>query len=129
MAMRSLPLGLWPENDRRSWTEACRAGVRLVRGGRAGHLRRATQDDLARRYGYFLQFLSGSGDLDPSAPAGSQITSGAMERFIQRARAAWGSVTLAYSVYKIRRVAEILRPESDLRWLRELEADLRFDMR
>jgi hypothetical protein len=52
-----------------------------------------------------------------------------MERFLEVARAAWGSVTLAYSVYKIRRVAEILCPDSDLRWLRELEADLRFDMR
>jgi hypothetical protein len=52
-----------------------------------------------------------------------------MERFLETARAAWGSVTLAYSVYKIRRVAEMLRPDLDLRWLRELELDLRFDMR
>jgi hypothetical protein len=127
--MRSLPLGLWPEDDRRSWIEACRPSVRLVRGGRARHLGRTTQDDLARRYGYFLQFLSDAGDLDRSAPAGSQIKPGAMDRFVETARAAWGSVTLAHSVYKIRRLAEILRPDLDLGWLRELEADLRFDMR
>jgi hypothetical protein len=52
-----------------------------------------------------------------------------MERFLEKASTAWGSVTLAHSVYKIRRMAEVLSPDLDLRWLRELEADLRFDMR
>jgi hypothetical protein len=34
--MHSLPLNLWPEDDRRVWLQECRPAVRLTRGGRAG---------------------------------------------------------------------------------------------
>ena len=48
--------------DRTAWEEACRPGMRLTRGGAASHLRAVTQNDLAKRYGYFLDFVS---RLDP----------------------------------------------------------------
>src|SRR5260370_12464787 len=61
--IRSLPLDLWPEADRNAWISACRPPARLKRGGAAGHLKPVTRDDLARRYGYFLAFLSRRGPL------------------------------------------------------------------
>ena len=59
--VRSLPLDLWPEADRSAWISACRAAGRLKRGGTASHLKPITRDDLARRYGYFLDFLGRHG--------------------------------------------------------------------
>ena len=62
-AIRSLPLDLWPMADRLAWETACQPPNRLKRGGAAGHLKPITRDDLARRYGYFLDFLSRSSSL------------------------------------------------------------------
>jgi hypothetical protein len=68
--IRFFPKGLWPLADRTAWEAACRPGVRLTRGGAACHLRAVTQNDLAKRYGYFLDFISRSRRLDPEAEAG-----------------------------------------------------------
>jgi len=74
-SVRSLPFKDWPEADHLGWTTACKPGQRLVRGGAAGHLAPVTQADLARRYGYYLDFLDRSGELDLAAEAGTQVTS------------------------------------------------------
>ena len=41
-------------------------------------------------------------------------------------RPLWSSVTLAQSVYKLRRMAEILAPHAAFGWLTEIEQDLAF---
>ena len=81
-----------------------------------------TQADLARRYGYFLDHLDRRGVLDLAAPAGAGHA-GAVE--LSRG----GPLDLAVrhasqSTYKLRRMAEILAPERDFSWLREIEKDL-----
>jgi hypothetical protein len=83
-----------------------------------------TQVDLARRYGYFLDHLDRRGVLDLGAPAGAQVTPAAVESFLAEVRSIWRSVTQAQSTYKLRRMAEILAPERDFSWLREIEKDL-----
>src|SRR5215204_6943086 len=105
--VRALALQDWPTSDRVAWDAACEPTVRLRRGGRAAHMRPETQRDLARRYGYFLHYLVTTGKLDPAASAGTQLTPEAVEGFIAFARQHWSSVTLAQSVFKLRRVAEI----------------------
>jgi hypothetical protein len=84
-----------------------------------------SQNDLARRYGYFLSALMQAGHLDPDAPAGAQVTLEAVARFIALVEPHWSSVTRSQSVFKLRRMTEILAPERDLVWLRAVEADLR----
>jgi hypothetical protein len=59
-----------------------------------------------------------------AAPAGAQVTPGAVESFLAEVRPIWRSVTQAQSIYKLRRMAEILAPERDFSWLREIEKDL-----
>jgi integrase len=91
--IRSLPKELWPSADRAAWEAACRPGVRLLRGGAASHLRPITQNDLARRYGYFLDFLSRSGRLDPEAEAGAHVTLENIEPW--RPKSKWDRIVLS----------------------------------
>jgi len=124
--MRALPVSAWPEADRRAWEAACRPGARLKRGGRASYLKAISRADLERRSGYFLHHLASAGELDLSAPASTNITPEAVGAYLERVRPLWRSVTLAQSVYKLRRMAEILAPDADFAWLVAIEQDLAF---
>jgi integrase len=121
---RSLPLDLWPEADRAAWISACRPAARLKRGGAAGHLKPITRDDLARRYGYFLDFLDRHGLLQVDRLAATCVTPKNVEGYIAELKQRVGSVTLYGSIYKLRRAAEIIAPSLDFTWLAELEKDL-----
>src|SRR5215471_21129500 len=112
--IRSLPLDLWPEADRNAWTSACRPATRLKRGGAAGHLKPITRDDLARRYGYFLDFLSRRGLLEVDTLAATCVTRQNVETYIAELKERVGSVTLYGSIHKLRRAAEIIAPSSPL---------------
>jgi hypothetical protein len=96
----------------------------LRRGGRAARLKPVTRQDLERRYGYYLTHLAETGQLDPAAPAGAQVRPGAVAGFVERGRTIWRPVTLAQSVQKLKRMAEILAPERDHGWLAELANEL-----
>ncbi len=124
--MRALPVPEWPEADRLAWEAACCPGVRLRRRGRASHLKAITRADLERRYSYSLHHLASTGELDPNAAAGAQVTPETVATYLERVRPLWRSVTLAQSVYKLRRMAEILAPDADWAWLAEIEQDLAF---
>ena len=72
--VRSLPIELWPEADRTTWISACQPSQRLKRGGAASHMKAITLDDLARRYGYFLDCMDRRGLLDLEKSAGAHVT-------------------------------------------------------
>jgi site-specific recombinase XerD len=127
--IRSLPLDLWPEADRNAWISACRPAARLKRGGAAGHLKPVTRDDLARRYGYFLDFLSRRGLLQLDTLAATLVTLANVETYIAELKERVGSVTLYGSIHKLRRTAEIVASGLDFAWLAEIERDLALVMR
>src|SRR5215467_8330951 len=127
--IRSLPLDLWPEADRNAWISACRPAARLKRGGAAGHLKPITRDDLARRYGYFLDFLSRRGLLQVGTLAATCVTLENVETYIAELKQRVGSVTLYGSIHKLRHAAEIIAPSLEFAWLGELEKHLALDMR
>ncbi len=122
--MRSLPLADWPTADREAWRQACEPHVRLRRGGAAAHMKSVTQADLERRYGYFLDHLARRRLLDQAAPAAAHMTEEALGGFLGEIKAIWRPVTQALSIYKLRRMAEILSPRTNFAWLREIENDL-----
>ena len=124
MRVRSLPSDQWPMADRTAWAAACKPGPRLRRGGAASHLKPITRNDLARRYGYFLDFLQRRGRLDPNAQAAAQVTPANVEAYIVELKIRVGSVTLYGSIYKLRRASQLLAPQHDLSWLIETEKDL-----
>jgi integrase len=128
--VRSLPKELWPLADRTAWEAACRPGIRLTRGGAASHLRPVTQNDLAKRYGYFLDFLSRSGRLDPEAKPGAHTTLENVEPYVEEPKRRVSSVTVYGSIQKLRRITQLIAPpKHDLVWLIEIERQLFSQMR
>ena len=127
--VRSLPIALWAAADRVAWEEACRPAVRLKAGGRANHMRPVTQNDLARRYGLFLDFLSRSKRFDPEAVAASQVTPDHVEQYVSELRERVSSVTVYGCVQKLRRMTQLIAPERDIAWLIEIERELFLAMR
>ena len=124
--IRSLPKELWPLADRTAWEEACRPGMRLTRGGAASHLRAVTQTDLAKRYGYFLDFVSRSRRLEPEAKAGAHVTLENVEQYVEELKKRVSSVTVYGSIHKLRRVTQLIAPEQEVAWLMEIERELFF---
>ncbi len=126
---RSVPVGDWPAADRAAWERAIAPRARLGKGGAGAHLAPITQNDLARRYGYFIGHLMRKNLLDPEALAASRVTKNHIASFIDDLRARVGSVTVAQTIYKLRRIAQLLDPNRDFGWLGEIEKDLALVMR
>ena len=122
--VRSLPMQDWPAADRNGWEAACRQGHRFIRGGAASHLAEVTRADLARRYGYFLDFLARSGQLDLTAQPAALVAPDAIPAFIKELQARVSSVTVTQTIYKVRRTAECIAPGCSFGWLAETEKDL-----
>jgi site-specific recombinase XerD len=122
--VRSLPKELWPSADRSAWEAACRPGLRLIRGGAASHMRPVTQKDLAKRYGYFLDFLCRFGRIDLDANAGAQVTLENIEQYVDELKKRVSSVTVYGSIQKLRSFTQLIAPDCDLAWLKEIEREL-----
>lgn len=114
----------WPEPDRLAWIDACRPSLRLQRGGRAAHMAEATRRDLAGRFGSFLAFLEQTGRIRANRSALEHIKPGIIGEYILQLQSRVSSVTVHGSIYKLRRMAEILNPQLDLFWLKEIELKL-----
>ena len=121
---RSLPIAEWPAADRIGWAEACRPAQRLKRGGAASHLAAVSQDDIANRYGLYLDYLNRNGRFDPAQNAMALITPDNVNAFIGELQGRVRSVTVWNSVYKLRRAAQLIAPDFDFGWLTEIEKDV-----
>jgi integrase len=121
---RSLPFAKWPAADRLGWTEACRPAQRLKRGGAASHLATVSQNDIANRYGLYLDYLSRNGRFDPAKNAIGLITPAAVNGYVAELQARVRSVTVWNSVYKLRRAAQLIAPDANFGWLSEIEKDV-----
>lgn len=122
--VRSLPLDQWPAADRSAWAAACRPAERLRRGGAASHLKDVTRRDLVRRYGYFLDQVQRSEGLERNTEAAAYVTLDRVERFLAELQARISSVTAYGSIYKLRRMAQLLAPDQVFTWLADIEKDL-----
>jgi hypothetical protein len=127
--VRSVPIGDWPIADRAAWERAIAPRARLSKGGAGAHLARITQNDLARRYGYFIDHLMRNRLFDPEALPASQVTPDHVTSFVDELRARVASVTTAHTIYKLRRAAQLLDPTRDFAWLGEIEKELALIMR
>jgi integrase len=126
-SQKALSLPDWPKTDREAWTAAQKTAGVLYDGGVASHLSAHTRRDLTRRYGYFLSFLAHYGRLNPDRPSAASVTRENILDYVHYLEPRVSSVTLAQSLYKIRRVAGCLDPGQDWRWLRRLAR--RLDLR
>ena len=92
-------------------------------------MRPVTQNDLASRYGLFLDFLSRSERFDPEAAAASQVTPDHVEQYVSELSERVSSVTVYGCVQKLRRMTQLIAPERDIAWLIEIERELFLAMR
>jgi hypothetical protein len=76
-----------------------------------------TLSDLARRYGYFLDFLDRSSLLDRRRPAAGHVTPENVAGYLNELQKRVSSVTVYGSIYKLRRASELLAPHSKFFWL------------
>jgi integrase len=127
--IRSLPIELWPDADRKAWMSACRPSERLKSGGTGSHMKSITLNDLARRYGYFLDCMNRQGLLDLNEAAGAHVTQENVDAYLAELSDRIGSVTIYGSIYKLRRACELIDPTRDLSWLADIEKDLALAMR
>jgi integrase len=119
-SQKPLPLSDWPRADRKTWTAAQQAAGMFDDGGVASHLSAQTRVDLTRRYAYFLFFLANHGRLDPRGPAAASVIPENIMDYVRYLEPRVSSVTLAQSLYKVRRVASCLDAARDWRWLKRL---------
>lgn len=127
--VRSLPIERWPVADREAWIAACQPSRRLKRGGAGSHMKPVTQNDLARRYGYFLDYLNRWGVLDLTGDAGAHVTPENVAGYLAELSNRVGSVTTYGSIYKLRRICQLIDRGRDLSWLVDIENDLAMTMR
>ncbi len=127
--VRSVPIAEWTIADRAAWERAIAPRARLRKGGAGAYLACITQDDLARRYGYFVDHLMRNDLLRSEAPAAGQVTPHCVESFVEELRSRVGSVTTANTIHKLRRAAQLLDPNRDFAWLAEIEKDFALIMR
>ena len=120
----SLPFELWPQADRNAWTSACQPGMRLRRGGAAGHLKPVTREDHAKHYGNFLGFLDRRGVLRCDGPPAVNVTPENVGIYLAELKGRVGSVTVHGSICRLRRAAQYMAPRSDFTWLSEIGKDL-----
>ena len=83
-----------------------------------------TLRDLARRYGYLLDYVQRTEGLDLAADAAAYLTPARIDGFLAELQGRVRSVTVHGSIYKVRRMAQLLDPDRDFSWLIEIEKDL-----
>ena len=115
--------------DQTAWAEVCRPHGRLTLGGSAAHLSVTTQNDLASRYGLFLEHVSRAVGrfVTTGSPAGS-VTRDRVETYIAELEFRVSTVTVYGSIAKLRRMAEFLAPKTNYGWLRDIENDFALEM-
>jgi integrase len=92
-------------------------------------MRTVTQNDLAKRYGNFLDFLVRSDRLDMNASAGAQVTPDNVETYVAELKSRVSSVTVYGSIQKLRRFVQLIAADRDLDWLIAIERQLCSEMR
>jgi len=125
--IRACPLHDWPAADREAWNRACVAAKRLKPGGAAARLRPSTRTSLVRANGYLLDFCLRNGFFDQNAEVGAHVSPKIIDGFVRELRDRVGSVTRLSYIARIGRIVRILAPRRDLAWLRDIEADLRYE--
>jgi integrase len=128
---RALPIDAWPLPDRLGWQAATTAGASLLDdGGLAAHLSPRSRDDLQRRYAYFLDWADRHGRLVKAGGPAATITPDTVTAYIADVKEHLSSVTVAYTIGKLHRMASLLAPPaSNWGWLNRLSVRLARQMK
>jgi integrase len=124
---RSWRVHEWPAPDREKWGEAFARRSIILPAKSAAHLGTKSQTTLEQAYGMFLDHVarvSGPFCLQRQSRPIEFLVPRHVENYDAELAIRVGSVTRYESICKLRRAAQILDPERDLSWLREIERHL-----
>jgi len=121
---RSRPVTEWSTLDQNGWERACKPAIRLSPGGAASHLAPVSQNDIANRYGLYVDYLVRHGLFDLTKGVSHLVNPNNVAGFVAELQDRVSSVTVWISVYKLRRAAELIAPKIDFAWLRDIESGL-----
>ncbi len=79
--------------------------------------------------GYFLDHVQRTEGLNGDGEAGAYVTPDRVDRYIAELKLRVNSVTVHGSIYKLRRMAQLLAVGKDYKWLIEIENDLALAMK
>jgi integrase len=119
----------WSPSDQDGWQRACRPAERLSHGGAASYLAPVSQNDIANRYGHYVDYLKRRGLFDLTKGAADLVNPKNVAGFIAELQSRVRSVTVWNLVYKLRRAAELIDPKTGLAWLRDIENGLALVMK
>src|SRR5262249_28067791 len=112
-----LPYTAWPEEDRKGWDTAFRAGDPFDDCGRAAYLAAATRRALRASYGRFLGFLStehrGLLDLAPACRVDRKIVA----NYVAWRRPSCADAGIATDLHHLRLALGLICPGTDWSWL------------
>jgi len=112
-----------------AWERACVTAQRLRPGGAAARMKPSTRTGLVRAYGYLLDFCRRNDVFDQNAEAGAHVTTEIIDAFVRELRERVGSVTRAIYVGRLRQMVRVLALRDNFGWLRDVEVDLRYEVR
>jgi hypothetical protein len=87
-----------------------------------------SREDYENRYGAFLGFLQRAHLLRGDVAAAGQVTPANVEAYLADLKSRVSSVTTYDCISKLKRVASMIAPDNQFRWLSDLENDLAFVM-
>lgn len=117
---KSLPLSLWPEGDRVSWSAAQHAASVFEPSNAAHDWAKSTRHEVERAYGRWLAWLDLGGHLTPSTKPGDRVTSQRVATYVAYLRSVVGPVTVYMQTAGLHAMLKAIEPDADWSWLRKI---------
>lgn len=119
----------WPRIDRELWVAACRP-VRFLEQSRPASKWSPSRRRIAEQaYGQWLAWLDRCDLLDPGGTPGDRVTMERLDAFIAELQDRVAPWSVAMMIGALKRMLDIIAPETDWSWLGPICADLKLTAR
>lgn len=122
-----MPVADWPAGDREAWRHACTSPGFLKTRRPAARWAPSTRHRVQRSYGRLLGWLVLVGRLDPNSTPASRLTQANLEGFLAHLVPLNAPRSVVTVLDGLSMFARALGLDTDLAYLREVQADLRHD--
>ncbi len=107
----------WPEEDRKGWNAAFKAGDPFDECGPGAHLADRTRQDLSYQYGRLLKFLAAQHPYRLARPPAKRLDPKIIAQYVACRRQSCHETSVAIHLQKLRHALRLICPTSDWSWL------------